>query len=116
MRLFAGDEDGNREDDYGAIAPSVYALQAALVLVAGAIKIMREDIPGVPVVDSEGGIRITWKQGDRLVRLVCPAAKEGQLYIYQSSAGVNSILNQNVTAEALATRLATLVAREPVAD
>jgi hypothetical protein len=115
VRLFAGDEDGDKESDYGAIAPTPYALQTALLLVAGAIKIRGGDIPSSPVVDSEGGIRITWRRGDRTIKLICPATKDGPLYVYQSFAGANSLQNQNVTAEALAARLSSLIGREPTA-
>jgi hypothetical protein len=113
VNLLDGNGDGETEDDYGAITPSMFAFETAVGLVRGAMKLMGEDVISSPVVDSQGGIRVTWKRGGRQVKLICPATKEGPLYIYQSSAGGNSVQDQNVTAEALAARLSLLIGREP---
>jgi hypothetical protein len=115
VNLLDGNGDGEKEDDYGSIIPSMFAFETAVGFVRGAIKILGEDVVSSPVVDSQGGIRVTWKRGGRQVKLVCPATKEGSLYIYQSSAGGNSVQDQNVTAEALAARLSVLIGREPAA-
>ena len=112
VKLFAGDEDGDKEDDYGAITPTTFAFSTAARLIQGAIKILGNDIASSPVVDSQGGIRVTWRCGDRQVKLVCPATNDAPLYIYQSSATGNSVQDQNVTAEALAARLSLLTGRE----
>lgn len=113
VNLLDGNGDGETEDDYGAITPSVFAFETAVGLVRGAMKLMGEDVISSPVVDSQGGIRVTWRRGGRQVKLVCPATREGSLYIYQSSAGGNSVQDQNVTAEALAARLGVLIGRDP---
>ncbi len=115
VNLLDGNEDGEKEDDYGAIIPSMFAFETALGLVRGAIKILGEDVVSSSVVDSQGGIRTTWKRGGRQVKLICPATREAPLYIYQSSDTGNSVQNQNITAEALAARLSVLIGREPTA-
>jgi hypothetical protein len=113
VRLLGGDADGDREeDDYGAITPSLLAFTTAAKLLQGAIKIMGEDVGSWPVVDSRGGIRITWRRGDRQVKLICPATSDAPPYIYQSHEDGSTIQNQNVTAEALAARLTLLTRRE----
>jgi hypothetical protein len=112
VNLLDGNGDGETEDDYGAIIPSMFAFETAVGLVRGAIKIMGEDVISSPVVDSQGGIRVTWRRGGGQVKLICPATKEGPLYIYQSSSEGNSVQDQNVTAEALAARLSLLTDRE----
>ena len=113
VNLLDGNGDGEKEDDYGAIIPSMFAFETAVGFVRDTMKLLGEDVVSSPVVDSQGGIRVTWRRGGRQVKLICPATKEGSLYIYQSSADGNSVQNQNVTAEALAARLSVLIGREP---
>jgi hypothetical protein len=107
------DEDG--EDDYGKIGPSQYAFKTAFQLVANAVINIGRDVPSSPVVDSEGGIRVTWRCGEKIVKLICPANRDSAIYIYHSSPSGNSVRNQNVTAAALAERLAWLYDRESAA-
>jgi hypothetical protein len=107
--------DENGEDDYGKIGPSQYAFKSAFRLVANAVVNLGRDLPSSPVVDSEGGIRVTWRSGDKIVKLVCPASKDAPIYIYHSSRSGNSLRNQNVTATVLAERLAWLSDRESAA-
>ncbi len=104
------DESG--EDDYGKIGPSQFAFKNALLLVVRAITMLGEDVPSSPVVDSQGGIRVTWRHDDRQIKLICPATRDAQVYIYQSSLQGNSLRDQNVTAAVLAERLAWLIGRE----
>ena len=103
----------NGEDDYGQIGPSQLAFKNAFLLVSQAISLLGEDVQSSPVVDSEGGIRVTWKRGDKQIKLVCSARRETPIYIYQASAAGNSLRNQNVTATVLAERLSWLINREP---
>ena len=101
----------NGDDDFGKIGPTQFAFKNALALVVKAISILGEDIPSSPVVDSQGGIRVAWRCGSRQVKLVCPATRDSAIYIYQSGPQGNSIRDQNVTAVALAERLAWLIDR-----
>lgn len=107
--------DENGEDDHGKVGPSQFAFKTAFMMIAEALPIVGKDIPSSPSVDSQGGIRITWRNGDKTVKLVCPAAKDGTLYIYQSSSSGNSLRNQNVNTAVLAERLSWLSASEPAA-
>lgn len=100
------------EDDYGQIGPSQFAFKTAFLLVANAVAILDQDLPAAPVVDSEGGVRITWNRFDKQIKLVCPAKKDAPVYIYQSSPAGSSLRNQNVTAAVLAERLQWLTTRE----
>jgi len=102
----------NGEDDHGQIGPSQFAFKTAFFLVFKAISILGQDLPAAPVVDSEGGIRITWNCYSRQIKLVCPASKDTPVYIYQSCPAGNSLRNQNVTASVLADRLSWLSTRE----
>jgi len=102
----------NGEDDYGAIGPSQLAFLRAFRLVAEALAILGEDFASSPSVDSEGGIRVTWRRGDRQVKLVCPARREASVYIYYAGPAGNGLLNQGVSAPDLAGRLDWLINRE----
>lgn len=113
-RLF-GLLDENGEDDYGQIGPSQFAFKTAFLLVAHAIALLDEDIPCAPVVDSEGGVRVTWNHYNKQIKLVCPAAKDSPVYIYQSSPAGTSLRDKNVTPSVLADRLSWLTTRESAA-
>jgi len=97
------------EDDHGRIDPTQYAFKTALEFVQTAEWMLGVDIKSSPTVDSEGGIRVTWKNGDRKVKLVCPATPNAPIYIYQSSATRSFLHNQEVTHLALARQLAWLL-------
>lgn len=100
------EERGN--DDHGAVDPTQYAFKTASQLVLKAeCKLIRE-VKSSPVVDSEGGIRVTWKSGNKQVKLVCPAASNAPIYIYQSSPARSIVYNQDVTFNLLADRLSWL--------
>jgi hypothetical protein len=101
------------EDDYGAIGPSQFAFFTAFTLVFEAIGIAGEDFASSPSVDSEGGIRVTWRRGDRTVKLVCPATRDKPVYVYCSSPTGNSLRNENVSPTFLASRLSWIINREP---
>jgi hypothetical protein len=107
-------EDEN-SDEEGHSGPTQFAFKTAFMMVAHAISLLDEDLPSAPVLDSEGGIRITWNRYGKQIKLVCPATKESPVYIYQSSPSGNSLRNQNVTASVLADRLAWLTTRESAA-
>jgi hypothetical protein len=107
--------DENGEDDYGQIGPSQFAFRTAFYMIAHATAILDEDIPCIPVVDAEGGIRVTWNRFGKQIKLICPSTKEGLAYIYQSSPSGNSLRDQNVSSALLADRLSWLTRREPSA-
>lgn len=109
-RLLEKDREG--EDDYGRLGPTMVAFKNALLLVVGAISILGKDVQSSPAVDSQGGIRVTWRCGDSQVKLVCPATADAPIYIYQSSREGNSLRDQNVTSTALAKMLARLLERD----
>jgi hypothetical protein len=113
IRLFALlDETESQEDDYGRVGPTQFAFRTACLMVAGAISLLDEDLPCAPVVDSEGGIRITWNRYHKQIKLICPATKESPVYIYQASPTGNSVRDRNVNASVLAERLSWLTSRE----
>ena len=105
--------DEDERDDQYEVGPTQFAFKTAFRLVQQAEAALGEEVSSSPVVDSEGGIRVTWRRGDRQIKLVCPAANNAPLYIYQSSPTGNSLRNQNVTAPVLAERLLWLINREP---
>jgi hypothetical protein len=103
----------NSDEDEGHASPTQFAFKTAFDLIEEAEHILGRGAVSSPVADSEGGIRVTWRNGDRLVKLICPATREAPVYIYQSSADGNSLRNQNITGTVLAERLAWLADREP---
>ncbi|HSU59683.1 MAG TPA: hypothetical protein VLI55_10250 [Bryobacteraceae bacterium] len=107
--------DERGEDDYGQIGPSQLAFKNALTFLLAAISLVGEDIPSSPVVDSEGGIRITWRRGNKQVKLICPATRDAEVYVYYSSPRGNGLSNQGVTPLVLAQRLDWLTERESAA-
>lgn len=115
LRLIALLAEEGGDDDYGAIGPSQFAFWQAFLMVSNAISILGEDFACSPSVDSQGGIRVTWRRGDRQIKLICPARRDTPIYIYQASPEGNSIRDQGVTAQVLADKLSWLINREPTA-
>ena len=103
----------NGEDDYGAAGPSQFAFLTAFRIILDAIAIIGEDFASSPSIDPEGGVRITWRRGDRIVKLICPATRDKAPYVYHSSPSGNALRTENVTATYLADRLSWLINREP---
>jgi hypothetical protein len=101
--------DERGEDDHGKMDPSQHAFKNACILALTAEEMLGRDIKCAPVVDSEGGIRITWRSRDKQVKLVCPATPKSPIYIYESSPKGNTIYNKDVTSLALARRLSWLL-------
>ena len=97
------------EDDYGVVDPTQFAFKTAFEFVLRAESMLGRDVKSAPVVDSEGGIRITWRSGNGQVKLICPATPKGTIYVYESSPMGSSVHNQNVTFATLAGRLAWLL-------
>lgn len=110
--LLDDDEDGD-QDDYGQIGPTQFAFKTAYQMIENTEEVVGTLPAGSPTVDSEGGIRVTWEINNRRVKLICPATRKGQMYIYHSSAEGSQIQNQNVTTTALANRMSWLMSREP---
>jgi hypothetical protein len=100
--------DEHGEDDYGVLDPTQYSFRAAFTLVRNAQKQMVFRIAGSPSVDSVGGIRVTWRREDREIRLVCPARRAEQVYIYQQSERRNQAIH-GVTPTILADKLSWLI-------
>jgi hypothetical protein len=105
------DESGS--DDFGRLAPIGSVFRTVYNLVEDTEKLLGRELPSAPVVDSRGGIRITWHHGDKQVKLVWPAAPDAPAYIYQAAPGGNSVQNQNITAATLANKLSWLISDEP---
>jgi hypothetical protein len=105
LDLLAQDETDEDENQAG---PSQFAFLTAYNLIQEAEKGACLPLRSSPVVDSEGGIRVTWRHQDRQVKLVCPAKRDGVLYLYWASKDGNGIRNENVTASTLTDRLSWL--------
>jgi hypothetical protein len=76
-----GGED--EEDEYGVLRPTGYAFRTALNLIIEASFLLIDGYPfGCASTDSEGGIRIEWFKTTGEIRLVIPASKEKEPYIY----------------------------------
>lgn len=105
----------NDDEDEGRVGPTMYAFKKAFELIEEAEHIIGAGPSSSPVVDSEGGIRITWRNGDKQVKLVCPATREAEVYIYHASPDGNALKNRNITGAALAERLDWLINCEPAA-
>ena len=99
----------NGEDDHGVVSPTQFAFKLASQFVLNAEWKIGQELRSSPVVDSEGGIRITWKSGNKTIKLICPATPNAPIYIYQSSPTGSSVHNQNVTSAMLADRLSWLL-------
>jgi hypothetical protein len=113
--FFLLDENDSAEDD-GHQGPTQFAFKTAFLMVAHAISLLDDDLPCAPVLDSEGGIRITWNRYGKQLKLICPATKDAPMYIYQSCPSGNHLRNHNVTASVLADRLSWLTTRESAAS
>jgi hypothetical protein len=90
-------------DDYGILQPSRSAFKLAMGLLLEAYETMGESFPRASASpDEKGGIRLTWSklEPECEVRLVCPADKDLQAYLYHE-AGDTYAVEQNVTASIL---------------
>ena len=103
----------NGEDDYGMIGPTQFAFKTAFRMIQRAEKLAGGEFSSSPSVDSEGGIRVTWRCEDRQIKLICPSTPDVPMYIYQSSQERSNIRNQNVTDTTLADKLSWLANCEP---
>ena len=76
-----GGED--EEDEYGVLQPTGHALSTALHWILETSPLfMDKYLFGCASTDSEGGIRIEWLTTTGEIRLVIPASKEKEPYIY----------------------------------
>ena len=76
-----GGED--EEDEYGVLRPTSHAFRTALNFIIEASSLLMDEYPfGCASTDSEGGIRIEWFKTTGEIRLVIPASKEKEPYIY----------------------------------
>jgi hypothetical protein len=68
-------------DDYGIARPSERTCKGAAALLEAASNLIQDSVPpGSASTDAEGGVRITWRVGDRELRLVVDA--EAKRYLY----------------------------------
>lgn len=95
-------------DEFGAVGPSQHAFATTLRIIRMAEKRTSLRLVGAPVVDSTGGIRVTWKRSDREMRLVCPSTRNEALYAYVQSSAENKILRE-ITPDVLVEQWAWLV-------
>jgi len=100
-----------QEDDYGVLSPTQHSFKKALTMVAAAERQLSNPPIGSATTDSEGGIRVTWRIGDREVRFVCPATNARPVYIYVGGPDHSNVMNENVTSAALTERLCWLTNR-----
>jgi hypothetical protein len=106
-------DDSDKDED--SIGVTQYAFKNALDLVEEAEHLAGGDLISSPVIDSEGGVRITWRSGHRQVKLVCPSSRETPVYIYWASPEGNDLQNHNITAAVLAEKLTWLTSRAATA-
>lgn len=100
--------EGSGEDEYGEVGPTQHAFKSAYRLIDSAEKQIVANTTGSPCVDSLGGIRVTWKLGDREVRLICPATNNDAVYLYHQSEAEH-LVSREVTAKLLADKLLWLL-------
>jgi hypothetical protein len=101
------DESG--EDDFGVSGPTQFAFKNALNLVTRAESRLDRKVKSTPILDSEGGISVTWRHGDRQVKLACPATPESAPFIYIRSPEGSRLDRKDVTDVGLAAHLAWLL-------
>jgi hypothetical protein len=92
----------NEEDDYGILRPTHYAVRTTSQLILNSGLQSRKRIPYAAVTsDDAGGVRIEWYWHNRELRLIVPASKDGQSYIYHEGDGAHNI-DRRVSANTLA--------------
>jgi hypothetical protein len=71
-------------DDQGLVTANPVSYKIAMRLLYSAGNVLGPDFPrGSAATDEAGGIRITWRQNGREVRLVCPADNLRSPYLYR---------------------------------
>jgi hypothetical protein len=96
------------KDDFGEVSPTQHAFKNALELVVGAEWRLDRDTKSSPVVDSEGGISVTWRNGSKQIKLVCPSVSTSSPFIYHRSPEGSYVDKENVTGTGLASQLSWL--------
>lgn len=100
-------EELDEGDGYPA-RPSEYALTFAMDTVKHAGALLDIDVPaGSACTDVNGGIRVTWRDLPREVRLVIPGLPTGRGYIYIRS-GLKSNILDDLSPDVLAVQLMRL--------
>lgn len=78
------EEEGEEDDEYGAVVPTKTALRRALEILGESFGRFQTILPLAPAtVSFDGGVRIQWMLPDSSVRLVIPGGEgEEEEYIY----------------------------------
>lgn len=74
------------EDEYGPARPTEFAHRFAISLLRRAASLLSSFPAGSACTDVDAGIRITWREGERQVRLVLAPAPDGRSYVYMQDA------------------------------
>ena len=100
-----------RDDD--EVVPPPVVVEEANNFVKKAAELMRKPMPPGSVSTFFGELNVTWRQGDRIVRLACFPDRGAKLQYGDLSLPMGSYsLDPNPTPEALATRLDQMTHRE----
>lgn len=77
------EEEGEQDEDYGAVVPTETALVRALGILGETFRGFQTNFPLAPAtVSFDGGIRIQWMLPDSSVRLVIPGDEGEEEYIF----------------------------------
>jgi hypothetical protein len=95
------EETGN--DDYGQIGPDQISFGTVLKLVktAESMVVTGTAPSGSPSVDSRGGIRITWRNGEKEIRLICSPDNPRSVYLYLEGPNMEAEIQEAATGQTL---------------
>ena len=92
------------DDEYGPARPTAFARQLAFELLQRAASLLDAFPVGSASTDTAAGIRLTWRNQTRQLRLVLAPTPEGRSYLY-AQAGENHRITENIAYDTLAALL-----------
>ena len=94
----------DEDDEFGPARPTDFAYRSAVNLMRRAASLLTFFPAGTACTDSVAGIRVTWRQQTRQVRLVLAPAPLGRSYLY-AQAGEQYQITEDISEDRLATWL-----------
>jgi len=97
--------DQPEEDDHGVLSPTQHSFKTAYRILDDAEKQRRTSVRGSVSTDSEGGVRVTWSNLGRVVKLVCPPTADRDVYLYRQAGDTEGVVFRSPTPQNLSDHL-----------
>lgn len=96
--------DPEEDDEYGPARPTDFAYRSAISLMRRAASLLALFPTGSACTDGVAGIRVTWRNRTREIRLVLAPTPQGRSYLYVQ-VGEQYQITEDITEDRIAARL-----------